>query len=118
MLVGSKMRQPVLLLGLAVIAIQPLQVQSQILNAAYTPCLPDVEQAPWEQRINVSRVYAQLDTSTFPRSSNGGGDGQAILRLVASAETRAQSEGFSNITNYLGEYYNRSMSYLADNPVL
>jgi hypothetical protein len=36
-------------------------VTSQILGAKYTNCLQSATQAPPELRINISRVYAQLD---------------------------------------------------------
>ena len=83
--------------------------RGQILSAVFSQCTTGASPAPWEQLINISSVYAQLDLSTRPARSHSSvnasvdfPDGQAILRLVASADTAARSEGFSNVTNYLG----------------
>ena len=78
-------------------------VTAQLLGARFTQCMQSAPQAPPEQRINISRVYAQLDngqtgnTASLPDNANS----QSILHLVAFGDTGAQSEGFSNITNYL-----------------
>lgn len=77
---------------------------AQLLSADFTECLESAAQAPDEQKLNIIRVYAQLDTGR----ESGGSDGdntnhQALLRLVALGETGVRSEGFSNTTNFLGE---------------
>ena len=86
-----------------VLALLSRSVTSQILGAKYTNCLQSATQAPPEQRINISRVYAQLDngqtgsSDSLPDNTNS----QSILRLVAFGDTGVQAEGFSNVTNYL-----------------
>lgn len=78
---------------------------AQLLSADFTNCLESAPQAPANQLLNISRVYAQLDTG---RGLSGAADdntnNQALLRLVALGETGIESEGFSNVTNYLGKY--------------
>ena len=104
-----------LLVVLLLLVVLPLHVQlfatAQILSAQFTPCLRSATQAPPDQLLNISRVYAQWDNGQqSPGQMVGGGmnaednaNGQALLRLVALAETGVESEGFSNETNYLGE---------------
>ena len=88
-----------------VLVLQAVAVRSQILSASFTPCLPNAQQAPSAQLLNISLVYAQLDRSAVDGS--GKNAGQALLRLVALADTGVQATGFSNVTNFLGE-----LSYL------
>lgn len=78
----------------------------QLLSAKFSQCLTGASQAPPEQRLNISRVYAQLDNGVVtgahqPDSAADNANGQSILRLVAFGDTGEQSEGFSNTTNFL-----------------
>lgn len=89
-------------------------VHGQLLSAEFTQCLQSAPQAPDEQKLNINRVYAQLDTGRESSGSDGDNtDHQALLRLVALGETGVQSEGFSNVTNYLGKLLYYAFSLLA-----
>lgn len=78
-------------------------INAQLLSAEFTQCLESAPQAPDEQKLNINRVYAQLDTGRESGDSDGDNTNhQALLRLVALGETGARSDGFSNVTNYLG----------------
>lgn len=83
----------------------PSFVSAQILSATFTNCYRGATQAPSNQLLNITRVYAQLDTDVQGSAAVGGDVGpgrHGVLRLVAHGETGIQSEGFSNETNYLG----------------
>lgn len=86
--------------------------QAQLLSADFTQCLQDAAQAPDDQKLNINRVYAQLDTGRESGGSDGDNtDHQALLRLVAQGETGVQSQGFSNETNYLGRLVHLNVTF-------
>lgn len=77
------------------------------ISASFTPCLQTTPQAPENEQLDITRIYAQLDAKrdTGENSRSGGppDPNDLALRLVAQAQVGSQSDGFSNETNYLGE---------------